>query len=189
MTQPELEHGEEIRLSLRKAGTAGCTVLVALVIGVVGPVLGVGAYIAWRDGQFHWAVALPFGLLFFFVGICFLVYGLIVGFSVVVGVWRSDRLLLGERSLQCIARDGKVLTRVPYDNIDEIMLVEEPDEAGGPPYRMVGIKLIDPANVDTILGERSPLIGEDGYDVLIRDFYRVSPKKIYKKLLSRRKHV
>ena len=40
--QPELERGEEIRLSLRKAGTAGCTVGVAVWDVIDGVINGLG---------------------------------------------------------------------------------------------------------------------------------------------------
>lgn len=187
MVKPELEQGEEIRLSMKKALVASGTVTISLVIGAIAPLLGVGMFVAWRGGEVHGVVALPLGLLFFFVGFCFLTYGVLVGASVIVGVVRQDRLLLGEKSLQSVTRDGRILTCVPYDNIDEITLVEEPSDDEGPSYFMVAITLVDRTREDTLVQEKSPLVGEDGYEVLIRDLYRVPPKKLYKKLRARAK--
>ena len=101
------ESGEVIPLSLKKALVAGAVAGVALVIGAFALLLGVGTVIVWRDGELQVACALPLGVLFFFVGICFLLYGVIVGPSVLMGLWRRDHLLLGRESLLCRTRDGR----------------------------------------------------------------------------------
>lgn len=185
MNQPELEPGEEILLSYRKALMAGCTVLVALTMGVLGVLISLCTLLAWRANQVHWTLALFFGLGTLFVGVCALIYTVLVGPALVMGVLRHDRLRIGEKALQCVARDGQILTHVPYDNIDEITLEEASKGEAGPPFFMVGITLIDPRHAGTILGERSPVCGEEGYDVVIRDFYRKSPKQLYKKLRNK----
>lgn len=124
--------------------------------------------------------------------LCFLFSILLVGMGVFALVrtarvsWRRDRLILGETDLSCVARDGQVLTQIPYDNIREVRLLEDEGLHNGPPDDRVAIVVIDPRRKDTILRKESPLAPDlDEGDAVLRDTYRLTPRSLYGKLLKR----
>lgn len=101
-------------------------------------------------------------------------------------VWRRDRLFLGDTHLRCVTRDGKVLTLIPYDNIDEIRFLEDEGGHNGPPDDKVAIILINPRRKDTVLLKESPLAPDvEEANAVLRDCYRLPPGTLYKKLVKR----
>jgi hypothetical protein len=93
---------------------------------------------------------------------------------------------LGDTHLRCVARDGQVLTHVPYDNIEEIRFLKDEGFHNGPPDDRVAIILVDPEREDTILRKESPLEPDvEDADIVLRDCYQITPRKLYEKLVKR----
>jgi hypothetical protein len=187
MTGRDFEHGEEVPLSYWKNVQTFSMGLFALIPGFFA-LWFAGALFADRNSRdLHWALMVLFSLLFSCGGLGFLGMAAFLARKAVWQVWRRDRLFLGENELLCVAQDGRVLTRIPYDNIEEITLMVEEGAFQGPPVYKVGVNLLDPGRKDTVLLAESPLAphGEEKVDALIGDFYRIPPKKLYKKLLRK----
>jgi hypothetical protein len=185
MVPPETDYGEEVMLSYGKSFGAFMIGFFVTVGGLLGLWFAAGVFSKRND--LNVVLWLLIGALCSLASLAVLAMGVFSLYQAVLLTWRRDRLFLGEQHLHCVSRDGKILTRIPYDNIDAIELLEEVRHSDNVVIEKVGITLIDPGREDTILLEESPLApqGEENVDVLIRDFYRIPPKKLRKRLMNK----
>jgi hypothetical protein len=187
MGRPKGEHGEEILLS---AGKSMTQFVIGSMAGVGGGLMGlwfaVHVITTPNNGDLpRWLTVLP-GWLCSLFSVALVAVGVFTLGRTTRLAWRRDRLFLGDTHLRCVARDGQVLTHVPYDNIEEIRFLKDEGFHNGPPDDRVAIILVDPEREDTILRKESPL-GPDveDADIVLRDCYQITPRKLYEKLVKR----
>ncbi len=186
MARPDHELGEEVSLS---AGKSAVQIFIGSVAGVAGGSLGLwfavhvittpnnGDMPRWLVVALGWLCAL-FSLLIVAAGVFAL------GREARLAR-QGARLFVGATQLTCVARDGEVLVRVPYDNIEDVRFLEDEGGHNGPPDDKVAITLIDPRREDTILRAGSPLEPDlDEGHVVLRDRYRVSPRRLHGMLVE-----
>ncbi|MBY0232056.1 MAG: hypothetical protein K2W96_22460 [Gemmataceae bacterium] len=178
--------GEEISLSSGKSATQ---FLIGVLVGLVGGPMGLWFAITVittdnKGDMPRWLTVL-LGWLCALFSLVLVAGGLFAIGAMARQVWRGDRLVLGETALSCLGRGGQVLTRIPYDNIAEVRFVLDEELHNGPRDDRVAILLIDRRREDTVLREESPLAGDDEGDTVIQDRYRITPRKLYQKLVKR----
>jgi hypothetical protein len=141
----------------------------------------------WMAGNLHWGIAVVAAPLTLIVGVFCSLIGVGMILEVLLGYWRRERLVLRHDALECVIRAGEVLDHIPYDNIQDMEVVHRQEETG-PPYKIVGLRLIDSKRSDTVLrltSRLSPADEDDEFDVIIQDLYKLSPEKLHKKLKAR----
>jgi hypothetical protein len=161
--------------------------LIAILTGVTAMFIAVVLVLGWNAGDVHWAGAAVLSPLAFILGVVSPLIGVGMILEIFLGYCRRERLTLGDAALQCVIRAGEVLDHLPYDNIQD-MEVQHRQEETGPPYKIVGLKLVDPQRPDTVLrltSRLSPADEDDEFDVTIQDLYKLSPEKLHKKLKAR----
>jgi hypothetical protein len=187
MTFIEVERGDEVRLSVGKSLVRVFSGFTALLMAGIAFFMGIVAIVAWANGEFHWAVALvvsPVALLFALASLALAAYLFV---DTLRALWRRERLVLGRDALQCVVGAGDVLDQVPYDNIQDMRVVERQEETG-PPYKVIGLNLLQPGRADTVIRLNShlaPVDEDDEFDVVIQDLYKLSPEKLHRKLTVR----
>jgi hypothetical protein len=187
MALVEVESGDEVRLSVGKSLMRVFYGVTALLMAGAAFFIGVVAALGWIDGQLHWAVALvvsPVALLFALASLALAAY---LFWDTLRALWRRERLVLGKDVLQCVVGTGDVLDQVPYDNIRDMRVVQRQEESG-PPYKVIGISLLQPGRADTVIrltSHLAPVDEDDEFDVIIQDLYTLSPEKLHRKLTAR----
>ena len=184
MSQVQAQPGDEIVLSLRKTLARCFYGALAVLMGVIALSMAAMSVGGWLAGNLHWGIAVVVAPLALIVGVACSLIGVGMMLEILLGYWRRERLALGEEALQCVMRGGEVLDHIPYDNIQDMEVVERQEESG-PPYKIVGLHLIDAKRSDTVLrltSRLNPADEDDEYDVIIPDLYKLSPEKIHKKL-------
>jgi hypothetical protein len=181
------EQGEEILLS---AGKNVTQFVIGSMAGVGGGLMGlwfaVHVITTPNDGDLPRWLTVLLGWLCSFFSVALVAVGVFTLGRTTRLMWRRDRLFLGDTHLRCVATDGQVLTQVPYDNIEEVRFLEDEGFHNGPPDDRVVIVLVDREREDTILRKESPLAPDvEDADVVFRDCYQITLRKLYEKLVKR----
>jgi hypothetical protein len=187
MTETKHSEKDEVYLSLGKSFVRVLSGLVALLMAAIAFFISFVVVSGWADGDIHWAVALVVAPLAFLFGLASLALAAYLCVDTIRALARRERLVLGKDALLCVVGEGDVLDRVPYDNIQDMRVVERQEETG-PPYKLIGITLLDPRRADTVIQLNShlaPADEDDEFDVTIQDLYKLSPEKLHKRLTSK----
>ncbi|MGD9714124.1 MAG: hypothetical protein AB7V46_18995 [Thermomicrobiales bacterium] len=187
MERSKGEHGEEILLSTGKSITQ---FVIGSMAGVGGGLMGlwfsVHVITTPIDGDMPRWLAVLLGWLCSLFSVALVAIGVFTIGRTTRLMWRRDRLFLGDKHLRCVAQDGRVLIHVPYDNIEEIRFLQDEGFHHGPPDDRVAIILVDPGREDTILRKESSLeLDDEEADIIFRDCYQITPRKLYEKLVKR----
>jgi hypothetical protein len=128
--------GDVVETSLLK--TLGTLVMFILFIPV-------GAWAAWA----WWTEASLLGYKFTPIvglgGVLFALLGLVGVPATIALMFRKPRLIVGEDRLQHVTKQGRVLTQIPYRNIERVELTRGPEKE-----KFIGIDLKDPSDPETL---------------------------------------
>src|SRR5687767_12898027 len=130
---------DEIALSLPKVLGRCFYGLIAILMGVIALSMAFMAVGGWMAGNLHWGIAVVLAPLTLIVGVFCSLIGVGMILEVLLGYWRRERLVLRHDALECVIRAGEVLDHIPYDNIQDMEVVERQEETG-PPYTIVGLR-------------------------------------------------
>ena len=178
---------DEIVLSLRKVLGRCFYGSITIFMGVIALFIAFMAVGGWMGGTLHGGIALAVAPLALIAGVFCAIIGVGMMLEVLLGYWRCERLALREDALQCVIGTGDVLDHIPYDNIQDMEVVQRQEETG-PPYTIVGLHLTDAKRPDTVLrlvSRLNPADEDDEYDVIIPDLYKLSPEKLHKRLKAK----
>ena len=190
MNAPRSERGKSFPLSTWRVALRSLVFLLAIGFGVLVGYFGVAIIYAElaRDQETRWALLLSCGLPLFLAGLVIIVAMAIIQGNLLLQLVRGERLLVGERALQCVTRGGRVLSHIPYDNIDRVRVLDVMEQRGMHKIaiRKVAVVVCDDKAADTVLGVSTSFTpGKRRGEYYIEPVYQAPPDQIGQVLLKR----
>jgi hypothetical protein len=190
MSVPWRERGKSFPLSTWRVALRSLAFLLAIGFGVLVAYIG-GAIIRAelaRGQEKRWALLLSCGVPLLLGGLVIFVAMAIIQGNLLLNLVRGERLLVGERALQRLTSGGRVLSHIPYDNIDRVRVLDVMEQRGMHQIavRKVAIVVRDDKAADTVLGSSTSFSpGKRRGEYYIEPVYQASPDQIGQVLLKR----
>jgi hypothetical protein len=189
MSVPKRERGKSFPLSTWRMALRLLVFLLAIGFGVLVAYFGVAIIRAelGRD-ETRWALLFSFGVPLILVGLVIIVAMGIIQGNLLLQLVRGERVLAGERALQIVTRGGRVLSHIPYDNIDRVRVLDVMEQRGMHQIavRKVAVVVRDDKAAGTVLGVSTSFTpGKRRGEYYIEPVYRASPDQIGQALLKR----
>ena len=97
--------------------------------------------------------------------------------------WKKERFIIGRDRLQWVLGEDELLGQIPYDNIEELGLIDL-ESPNGDPYQIIGLRFCNRQRRDTFINDdfRRSDWEEEDLDFAIWDLYDTPLKAFYKSL-------
>src|SRR5262249_14154271 len=190
MSAPRRERGKSFPLSTWRVALRSLAFLLAIGFGVLVAYFGVAIIHAElaRAPETRWALLFSCGMPLLLVGLVIIVAMAIIQGNLLLQLVGGERLLVGERALQCVTRGGRVLSHIPYDNIDRVRVLDVMEQRGMHKIalRKVALVVRDEKAAGTVLGVSTSFTpGKRRGEYYIEPVYQASPDQIGQVLAKR----